>query len=105
MVTWAIGRLGETRRGGPRSGHGGLDHAQAIAARAVAGTDPLVVVVGPAGAGKIVHAARPPGHGLTGAGRPVFGLAPSATAAAVLDGRDRHSGRHGRQARCTNTPT
>ena len=60
-----------------------LDHAQQLAARAVAGTDALVVIVGPAGAGK-TSALRSAVAGLTGAGRPVFGVAPSATAAAVL---------------------
>jgi hypothetical protein len=56
---------------------------QAEAAASVAGEDRLVLVVGPAGAGKttMLHAAV---TDLTGQGRPVFGLAPTAKAARVL---------------------
>jgi conjugative relaxase-like TrwC/TraI family protein len=62
----------------------GLDVMQVEAAAAVAGTNRLVLVVGPAGAGKttMVHAAV---TDLTGHGRPVFGLAPTAKAARVLE--------------------
>ena len=61
-----------------------MDALQADAAAAVAGSDWLVVVVGPAGAGKTtmlscavedLHAQR----------RPVFGVAPTAKAARVLE--------------------
>ncbi|MGD9750934.1 MAG: MobF family relaxase [Acidimicrobiia bacterium] len=61
----------------------GLDRAQVAAARAVAGDAGLVVVVGPAGAGKTT-ALRPGIDSLTRQGRPVFAVAPTATAAAVL---------------------
>ena len=62
----------------------GLDVLQAEAAAAVAGRDPLVMVVGPAGAGKtrMLTAAREDLHENT---RPVFGLAPTAKAARVLE--------------------
>ncbi len=62
----------------------GLDVLQAGAAAAVAGRDPLVMVVGPAGAGKtrMLTAAREDLHART---RPVFGLAPTAKAARVLE--------------------
>jgi conjugative relaxase-like TrwC/TraI family protein len=62
----------------------GLDVLQADAAAAIAGQDPLVLVVGPAGAGKtrMLTAAREDLHAHT---RPVFGLAPTAKAARVLE--------------------
>jgi conjugative relaxase-like TrwC/TraI family protein len=62
----------------------GLDAMQAEAAAAVAGADRLVLVVGPAGAGKttMVHTAV---VDLTHHGRSVFGLAPTAKAARVLE--------------------
>jgi len=82
LATWAFERFGLP--GQPASlDVEGLDRAQAFAARAGAGTDALVVIVGPAGAGKTT-ALRSAVNGLAGAGRPVFGVAPSATAAAVL---------------------
>jgi conjugative relaxase-like TrwC/TraI family protein len=61
----------------------GLDVMQAEAAAAVAGHDRLVLVVGPAGAGKttMLHTAV---SDLTQQRRPVFGLAPTAKAARVL---------------------
>ncbi len=61
-----------------------LDPLQADAARAVAGTDKLVVVVGPAGTGKTTALARAV-HDLRAQRRPVIGLAPTAKAARVLD--------------------
>lgn len=61
----------------------GLDVLQADAARAVAGADPLVLVVGPAGAGKTTALACAVAD-LERAGRPVFGVAPTAKAARVL---------------------
>ena len=62
----------------------GLDAMQAEAAAAVAGHDRLVLVVGPAGAGKttMLHTAV---VDLTHHGRSVFGLAPTAKAARVLE--------------------
>ena len=61
-----------------------LDVMQAEAAAAVAGRDRLVLVVGPAGAGKttMLHAAV---TDLATQARPVFGLAPTAKAARVLE--------------------
>ena len=61
----------------------GLDPLQADAARAVAGTDRLVLVVGPAGTGKTTTLARAVDD-LRAAVRPVFGVAPTAKAARVL---------------------
>ena len=62
---------------------GSLDVVQADAAAAVAGHGPLVVIIGPAGAGKttMLDAAV---TDLAGHGRDVFGVAPTAKAAAVL---------------------
>jgi conjugative relaxase-like TrwC/TraI family protein len=62
----------------------GLDVPQADAAGAVAGDDRLVLVVGPAGTGKtrMLAAAR---HDLHAQGAAVFGLAPTAKAARVLE--------------------
>ena len=86
LATWALNRWETpTLRPaalGPQHA-AGLDKAQAAAAAAVAGRDPLVIVVGPAGAGKTT-ALRPAVAHLQGTQRPVFGVAPSATAAAVL---------------------
>jgi conjugative relaxase-like TrwC/TraI family protein len=60
-----------------------LDPLQADAARAVAGTDKLVMVVGPAGTGKTTALARAVDD-LRTQQRPVIGLAPTAKAARVL---------------------
>jgi conjugative relaxase-like TrwC/TraI family protein len=67
----------------PTVEHDGLDVLQADAAAAVAGHDPLVLVVGPAGAGKTttLHAAA---QDLSRQARPVFAFAPTAKAAKVL---------------------
>ena len=67
----------------PRSTTRGLDVLQADAAAAVAGDDRLVVVVGPAGAGKTTMLARAVDD-LDRQGRSVFGVAPTAKAAQVL---------------------
>jgi conjugative relaxase-like TrwC/TraI family protein len=61
----------------------GLTIPQRRLAAAVAGTRPLVLAVGPAGSGKTA-ALAPAVDGLRARGRPVFGVAPSATAAEVL---------------------
>jgi conjugative relaxase-like TrwC/TraI family protein len=61
----------------------GLDVLQADAAAAVAGTDRLVIVVGPAGAGKTTMLQSAIGDLATQV-RPVFGVAPTARAAGVL---------------------
>ena len=82
LTQWALGRWAVA--GHPADlDRGELDQAQLAVAREVAGTAPLVTVVGPAGAGKTV-ALRPAVHSLRAQRRPVFGVAPSATAAAVL---------------------
>jgi ATP-dependent exoDNAse (exonuclease V) alpha subunit len=63
-----------------------VDHLtgpQREAAAAVAGDDPLVMIVGPAGTGKTTALAAAVAQ-LEHDGRPVFGVAPSAAAAAVL---------------------
>jgi conjugative relaxase-like TrwC/TraI family protein len=62
---------------------GGLDVLQGDAAAAVAGHDCLVLVVGPAGAGKTTTL-RCAVQDLYRQGRPVFGVAPTAKAAKVL---------------------
>ena len=61
-----------------------LDVLQADAAAAVGGHDRLVVIVGPAGAGKTTML-RAAVTDLEGHGRPVFGVAPTAEAARVLE--------------------
>lgn len=61
----------------------GLDVLQLDAARAVAGMDRLVLVVGPAGAGKTAMLSAAV-HDLHAHGRAVFAVAPTAKAAAVL---------------------
>lgn len=63
----------------------GLDDEQGVAAGAVAGWAPLVLVVGPAGSGKTRTLAAAVGA-LRRQGRPVVGLAPSGKAADVLAG-------------------
>lgn len=85
LVGWAERRWSAGGRGALLGGRDadGLDRAQVAVARAVAGTRPLVCVVGPAGAGKTA-ALRPAVRSLRQQGRAVFGVAPSATAASVL---------------------
>ena len=61
----------------------GLDRAQRAVASAIAGSEPLVIAVGPAGAGKTTVLA-PAFDLMRREGRVVFGLAPSATAASVI---------------------
>ncbi|MEZ5374811.1 MAG: MobF family relaxase, partial [Microthrixaceae bacterium] len=82
LAEWAHRRWAQPGRAGVVD-TAGLDHAQVAAARAVAGDAGLVVVVGPAGAGKTT-ALRPGFDSLSWQGRPVFAVAPTATAAAVL---------------------
>ncbi len=86
LVTWADRRLRYVGVDNPAAiNQAGLDLniAQADAAAAVAGTDDLVLVVGPAGTGKTT-ALAPAVAQLRAEGRVVFGVAPSATAADVL---------------------
>ncbi len=82
VAGWAEERFSTAGRAEPFAADE-LDAAQAHAAALVAGTHPLVVVVGPAGTGKTTML-RAAVDELAMADRPVFGLAPSATAAEVL---------------------
>jgi conjugative relaxase-like TrwC/TraI family protein len=86
LVTWADRRLRYVGVDNPAAMNQAdldLNIAQAAAAAAVAGTDDLVLVVGPAGTGKTT-ALAPAVAQLRAEGRVVFGVAPSATAADVL---------------------
>jgi conjugative relaxase-like TrwC/TraI family protein len=62
----------------------GLDPLQADVARAVAGTDQVVLVVGPAGAGKTTTLTAAQAD-LCHQHRPVYGIAPTGKAARVLE--------------------
>ncbi len=79
-------RLGEGGADSPAvfGAEGVLTGVQRDVAAAVAGTHRIVLVVGPAGTGKTT-ALRPAVEQLRREGRPVFGLAPSAAAAEVLE--------------------
>ena len=81
----------------------GLDVLQADAAAAVAGDDELVLVVGPAGAGK-TRCCPAAVDDLHRQDRPVFGLAPTAKAARVLEQDTGMRGRHRRQAALRMVP-
>lgn len=74
LQTWATHSVREVRPS---------DDPQLDAARAIAGLDRLVLVVGPAGTGKTHTTARAVSV-LNAQGRPVVGLAPSGKAAEVL---------------------
>ncbi len=91
ILTWAIdAQLDPPARSTTINGVG-LDLMQAEAAAAVAGHDRLTLVVGPAGAGKTTML-RSAVSDLARHGRPVFGLAPTAKAARVLEtGTGMHS--------------
>jgi conjugative relaxase-like TrwC/TraI family protein len=84
IVTWALDAQTDPPARSKTIDRDGLDVLQGEAAAAVAGGDRVVLVVGPAGAGKTrmlaaavtdLHAHR----------RPVFGVAPTAKAARVLE--------------------
>ena len=84
VLTWAMAAQDAEPAPSTTVDRDGLDVLQAAAAAAVAGDDRLVLVVGPAGAGKtrmLAHAAVD----LHGDFRDVFGLAPTAKAARVLE--------------------
>ena len=83
VLTWAMDRQADDPAPSRMVVVGGLDVAQADAARAVAGHDRLVLVEGPAGAGKTTML-RTAVEALTAESRPVLGLAPTAKAARVL---------------------
>ena len=84
IITWAIDAQLDPPNPSTTIRADGLDVMQIEAAAAVAGTNRLVLVVGPAGAGKTTML-RTAVSDLTAHGRPVFGLAPTAKAARVLE--------------------
>jgi conjugative relaxase-like TrwC/TraI family protein len=83
VLAWAIDAQNDEPRPSTTVDRDGLDVLQADAAAAVAGTDRLVLVAGPAGAGKttMLQAAV---ADLAARHRSVFGVAPTAKAARVL---------------------
>jgi conjugative relaxase-like TrwC/TraI family protein len=83
IVTWAMAAQADPPTPSATLHPDRLDAMQAAAAKAVAGEDRLVLVVGPAGVGKtrMLAAAR---HDLHRHGRVVAGLAPTAKAARTL---------------------
>jgi conjugative relaxase-like TrwC/TraI family protein len=84
ILDWAAEGMAFDAQPSPAVARSGLDVIQHAAAAAVAGYDPLTLIVGPAGAGKTtmlraaVAALHSPPH------RPVLGFAPTAKAARVL---------------------
>lgn len=84
IASWALAAQADEPRPSLTVAGGRLDVLQADVAAAVAGADQLVLVVGPAGAGKTTTL-RAAIDDLDRTGRPVFGLAPSAKAARVLE--------------------
>jgi conjugative relaxase-like TrwC/TraI family protein len=83
IAVWAMDRQTQAPRPSSTVHAEGLDEMQAEAAAAVAGSDQLVIVVGPAGSGKTTMLARAVDD-LTNHARPVFAVAPTAKAARVL---------------------
>ena len=83
VLAWAMDAQADEPAPSPTVVRAGLDILQADAAAAVAGADRLVVVVGPAGAGKTTLLERAVDD-LASWDRPVFGVAPTAKAARVL---------------------
>ena len=83
ILTWALDAELEGPQPSRTVERTGLDVLQADAASAVAGGDRLVVIVGPAGAGKTTML-RAAVTDLDRHCRPVFGVAPTAKAAKVL---------------------
>ena len=84
IITWAIDAQTEPPAPSTTVERDGLDVLQAEAAAAVAGDDRLVLVVGPAGAGKTSMLAAAV-NDLHAQRRAVFGVAPTAKAARVLE--------------------
>ncbi len=84
ILAWAIDAQLEQPHPSLTVDRARLDVLQADAAAAVAGHDPLVVIVGPAGAGKTTML-RAAVTDLDRYGRAVFGIAPTAKAARVLE--------------------
>jgi hypothetical protein len=84
ILTWAMDAQAEPASPSRSLDRTGLDVMQADAAASVAGGDRLVLVVGPAGAGKTRMLAAAVAD-LHGQGRAVFGVGPTAKAARVLE--------------------
>ena len=84
IITWAMAAQADPPAPSTTVDRSGLDVMQGEAAASVAGHDRLVLVVGPAGAGKTRMLAAA-GNDLHDHGREVFGLAPTATAARTLE--------------------
>ena len=84
LLAWTLASQADTPSPSATVQRGELDVLQAAAAAEVAGGDRLVVIIGPAGAGKtsMLTAAI---DDLTMQRRPVFGVAPTAKAARVLE--------------------
>ncbi|MCX6522418.1 MAG: relaxase domain-containing protein [Actinobacteria bacterium] len=84
LLAWTLAAQGLEPSPSQSIERGHLDVLQAAAAAEVAGGDRLVVIIGPAGAGKtsMLSAAIDDLHAQ---GRPVFGIAPTAKAARVLE--------------------
>ncbi len=85
IVTWALDAQADPVSPSRTVERTGLDVLQTDAAASVAGDDRLVLVVGPAGAGKTRMLAAAV-NDLHQQHRPVFGVAPTARAARVLEG-------------------
>ncbi len=88
IITWAMDAQADEPAPSTTVQRNGLDVMQGEAAAAVAGDDRLVLVIGPAGAGKTRMLAAATAD-LAAHGQPVFGVAPTAKAARVLE-RDTH---------------
>jgi conjugative relaxase-like TrwC/TraI family protein len=84
ILSWAIDAQLDPPRPSPTVDTEDLDLMQADAAAAVAGEDRLVLVVGPAGAGKTTMLSAAVDD-LSAKRRTVFGVAPTAKAARVLE--------------------
>ncbi|MBA3289469.1 MAG: relaxase domain-containing protein [Acidimicrobiia bacterium] len=84
ILTWVIEAQMDPPAPSMTVDRGGLDVLQGDAAAAVAGDDGLVLVVGPAGAGK-TRMLRAAVDDLRRQRRPTFGLAPTAKAARTLE--------------------
>lgn len=84
VLTWALDSQADDPQPSTTVGIDELDVLQAAAAASAAGSDRLVLIVGPAGTGKTTTL-RAAVDDLERAGRHVFGVAPSAKAARVLE--------------------
>ena len=84
LLAWTLASQADTPSPSATVERGHLDVLQAAAAAEVAGGDRLVVIIGPAGAGKTSMLAAAIDD-LRVQGRPVFGVAPTAKAARVLE--------------------